>query len=107
VGNNAVVGQVRRLDGPLGRDVVLYHDEIVVTRRTDRSFVNALEHAAGLITAEGGRDSHGYLLAMEQGLPAIVGVDNVDELQDGDWIVLDAQQGVVLERQGLRTGLPG
>jgi pyruvate kinase len=105
VGSNVVVGRVRRLDGPLGKDVVLYHDEIVVTRKTDRSFVPMLEHAAGLITAEGGRDSHGYLLAAEQGLPTIVGADNIDALHEGDWIVLDAPQGVVLERQGLRTHL--
>ena len=106
VGSNAVMGRVRRLEGPLGKDVVLYHDEIVVTRRTDRSFVHLLEHAAGLITAEGGQDSHGYLLAAEQGLPTIVGADNVDALQEGNWIVLDAEQGVVLERQGMRTNPP-
>jgi len=104
VGSNTVMGRVRRLDGPLGKDVVLYHDEIVVTKKTDRSFVPVLEHAAGLITAEGGLGSHGYLLAAEQGLPTIVGADNIDALQDGDWIVLDAKEGVVVERQGMRAG---
>jgi pyruvate kinase len=105
VGSNVVMGRVRRLDGPLSRDVVLYHDEIIVTRKTDRSFVPMLEHAAGLITVEGGRDSHGYLLAVEHGLPTIVGADNMDALQEGNWIVLDAQQGLVLERQGVRAHL--
>ena len=103
MGSNTVMGRVRRLDGPLGKDVVLYHDEIVVTEKTDRSFVPVLEHAAGLVTAEGGLGSHGYLLAAEQGLPTIVGADNIDALRDGDWVVLDAKEGVVVERQGIRA----
>ena len=104
VGGNVVMGRVRRLDGPLGKDVMLYHDEIVVTQKTDRSFVPVLEHATGLITTEGGLGSHGYLLAAEQGLPAIVGADNIDTLHNGEWIVLDAKVGVVVEREGMRTG---
>lgn len=103
VGSNTVMGRVRRLEGPLARDVVLYHDEIVVAEKTDRSFVPVLEHAAGLITAQGGLGSHGYLLAAEQGLPAIVGADTIDALHEGEWIVLDAREGVVVERQGMRT----
>lgn len=97
-GTDVIEGRVRRLDAPLADDTVLYHDEIVVTQGTDRSFVQVLEHAAGLITAEGGQDSHGYLLAMEQGLPAVVGVGGIDAFQEGKWIVLDAQRGVVIER---------
>jgi pyruvate kinase len=102
VGNNKVVGRVRRLDGPLSNDVELHHDEIIVTHKTDRSFVPVLERATGLITAEGGPDSHGYVLAAEQGLPAIVGVNNIDALQDGQWVVLDAKKGLVVERQWMR-----
>ena len=104
VGRNKAVGRVRHLEGPLAHGVELHHDEIVVTKKTDRSYVRVLEHAAGLITQEGGSDSHGYLLAAEQGLPTIVGVDEIDQLQDGQWIVLDAQNGVVIERLGLRSG---
>jgi pyruvate kinase len=100
VGRDTVSGRVRRLDGPLEENEVLHRDEIVVTRKTDRTFVHLLQHAAGLVTAEGGAESHGYLLAAEQDMPAIVGVDNIDVLGDGDWIVLDARKGTVLERRG-------
>ncbi len=100
VGRDTVPGRVRRLDGPLDEHVVLHRDEIVVTGKTDRTFVHILQHAAGLVTAEGGAESHGYLLAAEQDLPAIVGVENIDALQDGEWIVLDARKGTVLERRG-------
>lgn len=100
VGRDTVSGRVRRLEGPVGEHIVLHRDEIVVTRRTDRTFVHLLQHAAGLVTAEGGAESHGYLLAAEQDLPAIVGADDIDVLGDGDWIVLDAKRGTVLERKG-------
>lgn len=99
VGRDTASGRVRRLDGPLGEHTVLHRDEIVVTNKTDRTFVHLLQHAAGLITTEGGTESHGYLLAAEHDLPAIVGADNIDVLQDGDWVVLDARKGVVLEHK--------
>lgn len=105
VGTSKLVGRVRRLAGPMSADVVVHQDEIVVTDKTDRSYVEGLQHAAGLITAEGGVDSHGYVLAVEQDLPAIVGADNIDALPDGLWVVLDAQNGAVLERQAMRPGL--
>lgn len=106
VGTGSLVGRVRRLEGPLSEDVVVHQDEIVVTTRTDRTFLRELEHAAGLITADGGLNSHGYVLAVEQNLPAIVGVDDIDALREGQWVVLDASNGVALESQGLRPGLP-
>lgn len=105
VGSGKLVGRVRRLEGPLSEDVLVYQDEIVVTTKTDRTFVPCLEHAAGLITADGGLNSHGYVLAVEQNLPAIVGADHIDALQEGQWIVLDASNGVALERHGMRPGL--
>jgi pyruvate kinase len=100
VGRDTVSGRVRRLEGPISEHEVLHRDEIVVTRKTDRTFVHILQHAVGLITAEGGAESHGYLLAAEQDLPAVVGIDAIDVLGDGDWIVLDARKGTVLERRG-------
>ena len=104
VGSDRVVGRVRRLSSPLPDGIILHHDEIVVTDKTDRTFVRALENAAGLITSEGGQECHSYLLAAEQGLPAVIGAPSLDALHDGDWVVLDAQNGVVFERQGLRPG---
>lgn len=102
VGQQVVPGRVRRLEGPLTEPVVLQRDEIVVTHKTDRTFVHLLQHAAGLITAEPGPESHGYLLAAEHDLPAVVGIDNIEALQDGDWILLDASKGQVMESQGAR-----
>ena len=102
VGNSRVVGRVRRLEGPLTPEMAVHSDEIIVAHKTDRTFVHVLDHAAGLITAEDGSESHGYLLAAEQGRPALVGVSNLDALQEGQWIVLDAHRGVITNHQGMR-----
>jgi len=99
LGSQVVQGRVRRLEGPLEDLIVLHRDEIIVTQQTDRTFTSLLQRAAGLVTVEEGVESHGYMVAVEQGLPALVGVDNIDALQDGDWIVLDTAHGQVVEHQ--------
>ncbi|MEA3334910.1 MAG: pyruvate kinase [Chloroflexota bacterium] len=99
VGSEIATGQVRRLQSPLAGDVELTDDEIAVTDSTDRSFINALSQAAGLITSTGGVDnSHCALLASELGLPAILGIgEDIDALEEGQWIKMDAEKGVVTE----------
>ncbi len=99
LGNQTVQGRVRRLEGPLEDHIAVHHDEIVVTQQTDRTFTYLLQRAAGLITVEEGAESHGYMVAVEQGLPALVGADTIDALQDGDWILLDTAQGKVFEHR--------
>lgn len=103
VGADMVVGRVRRLEGPLSQDVKVDYDEIVVTTKTDRSFVKPLRNAAGIVSADSGEGSHCHLLALELGLPAVVGADNIDVLQEGQWIVLDADRGEIKERLDVRT----
>ncbi len=103
VGSNTVVGRVRRLEGPIIQPVDVDSDEIIVTTRTDRSFVAVLRRVSGLISSEGQPGAHCHLLAQELGLPAVIGVgDNLDAFLDGQWIVLDSERGVVTERLGMR-----
>jgi len=92
LGDKVIRGRVRRLEGPLPRGLRLDPDEIAVAARTDRTFVEAVQRAGGLIVAEQGIDSHGSLLAVEFGVPAVVGVgeETVAALQDGQEITLDA-----------------
>ncbi len=102
VGTSVVMGRVRRLEGPLSDEVRVDYDEIVVTSKTDRTFVRPLRGAAGLISADRGADSHCRLLAVELGLSAIVGVDNLDRFVDGQWVVLHPELGIVAERSDVR-----
>ncbi len=100
LGQRRVIGRVRRLDPPFPADMRLVDpDEIVVTPCTDRTFVPVLRRAAGLVTADPNPDSHCRLLALEMGLPAVVGIrEGVEALPDGMQIVLDAKRGLVFER---------
>lgn len=99
LGSHVIQGRVRRLEGPLEEQVALNRDEIIVTQKTDRTFIPLFPRAAGLITVEEGAESHGYIVAVEQGLPALMGLDNIDALEDGAWIVLDTAQGQVFEHR--------
>jgi len=74
-------------------------DEIIVTERTDRTFLPSLHRSLGLITADTGANSHCRLVALEIGLPAVVGVtEGIDVFEDGMHIVMDAKRGLVYER---------
>lgn len=55
------------------------------------------EHIRGIVTAHGGKYSHGAILARSLGIPAIVGVEKVMlETSNGALAILDGDAGVVL-----------
>ncbi|OQA44041.1 MAG: Pyruvate kinase [Chloroflexi bacterium ADurb.Bin325] len=94
-----VIGRVRRLEAPVAPDVVIKPDEIVVTSHTDRTFLDVLHKALGLITTDARPGAHCRLAALELGLPTIVGVqESIDTLTDGMHIVMDTKRGLVYER---------
>jgi pyruvate kinase len=99
LGERRVIGRVRRLSPPLDLSVRVDPDEIVVTPRADPTFVPVLRRAAGLVTADAAEDSYSRLLALEIGIPAVVGVgDDIEALRDGLGVVLDAEWGVIYDR---------
>lgn len=54
-------------------------------------------HIRGIVTAHGGKYSHGAILARSLGIPAIVGIDQVmQETSNGALAILDGDAGVVL-----------
>ena len=92
-----VVGRVRHL----GATVTISPDEIdpdeiLVVDRSDRTLVPLARRAAGLITQQGGHGCHAHTLAMELGIPAIVGVkDALVNLPDGSVITMDTGRGLI------------
>jgi phosphohistidine swiveling domain-containing protein len=55
-----------------------------------------VRRAAGLITQQGGPSCHAYLLAMELGIPAIVGVENaLERLTEGMEITMNTKRGLI------------
>lgn len=70
--------------------------QIIITGMTNKNYLPALEKAAGLVTEEGGLTSHGAIVAINLGKPAIVGVENALEiLKNGEMITVDAIRGLI------------
>jgi len=70
--------------------------QIIITGMTNINYLPALEKAAGLVTEEGGLTSHGAIVAINLGKPAIVGVENALEiLKNGEMITVDAIRGLI------------
>jgi pyruvate kinase len=108
LGERRVIGRVRRLSPPLDPSVRVDPDEIVVTPRTDQTFIPVLRRAAGLVTADAAEDSYSRLLALEIGIPAVVGIgDDMEALQDSMEVVLDADWGVIYDRPPALTHVEG
>ena len=99
LGERRVFGRVRRLEPPCDPSLRVDPDEIVVVSNTDRTCIPVLRRAAGLVTSAGATDSHARLIALELGLPAVIGIrEGVEALPDGMEVVLDARRGVIYER---------
>ena len=71
-------------------------DQILIAKTTDSSYMPAIEKSAALITEEGGLTSHGAIVAINLGKPAIVGVERaVDLIKPGEMITVDAIRGLI------------
>nr|WP_290666147.1 pyruvate kinase [Ardenticatena sp.] len=98
IGHQVVTGRVRRLESPVDPHLLVDASDIIVTSKTDRSFIDVAQRAAGLISEQEGMNTHSAILAIELGLPAVVGAKDATKiLQDGQIVTIDARQGVVYE----------
>lgn len=72
--------------------------DIVVVTGTDRTFVPAISKAAGIITEQRGLTSHPAILALELGIPCVLGAENaMDLLGDGMIVTIDGGRGLVYQ----------
>ncbi len=70
--------------------------EILVTSMTRPDMIIAMEKAAGIITDEGGVTCHAAVISRELNIPCIIGTKTATEiLKNGDYIELDADNGIV------------
>ena len=99
LGQREVAGRILRIQLPLnGEEVVVGPHDIIYVDRVDQNYFQLLQRAGGLITREGGLDSLGAVVAMEIGLPAVIGVEgSLDELVNGAPVVLDSTSGQVIQ----------
>lgn len=95
IGKSAVFGSAAVIKEPSELSEV-QEGQIIVTGATDSSFLPALERAAAVVTEEGGLTSHGAILALHLGKPAIVGAEKATRLIcSGDPITVDSTRGLV------------
>jgi len=107
-----IVGQVAAKGTGIGRLVAtgiarVVHDgdeaaqkikegDILVTKSTDFDYMGAMEKAAALITEEGGLTSHAAIVAINLGIPAVVGVSDVlTKIPDGAVVTVDGTRGQI------------
>lgn len=73
--------------------------QILVIPKTSNAVLPLLKTAAGIITEEGGADSHAAIVGMTLDIPVIVGAQNATAvLKSGIAITMDAEKGLVMAR---------
>ena len=93
---------VKNLLGICTEAFSLDQDAIVVAKDLTPSDTAALDkqHVLGFLTEEGGATSHTAIIARTLEIPAIVGVEGVDSLQNGDIVLFDGERGEVYRNPG-------
>ena len=71
-------------------------DCILVLKNSDKDYTPALEKAAAVIVEAGGLTSHAAVIGIANGIPVIVGAENVTALvQDNELITIDSRRGII------------
>lgn len=69
---------------------------ILVTTATNNSMLDAMRHAAAIITDEAGMNSHAAIVGLTLDKPVIVGTSGATNiLQDGQHVSVDSKHGIV------------
>ena len=87
-----LLGAETDLTGMSGRAIIMAHD--LTPADTVELEVNKI---MGFATARGGKTSHTGIMARSLGIPALVGVDKLEDcIHDGDLVVLDGLSGKIV-----------
>jgi len=71
-------------------------DCILVLKNSDKDYTPAFEKAAAVIVEAGGLTSHAAVVGIANGIPVIVGAENVTALvQDNELITIDSRRGII------------
>ena len=88
-----VRGAVRLVDDP---STPFERGEILVTERTDPSWVMLFPAAAGILVERGSLLSHAAIVSREMGIPSVVAIDGLTTwLRSGDVVEFDGASGLV------------
>jgi pyruvate kinase len=96
IGNRAVIGKVRICRKPEEAKAKISTGDILVAVNTDRDFIPGIQKAGAIITEDGGLTSHAAVVAINLGIPVVVGVGGATEiLRDGGTITVDSMRGLI------------
>ncbi|SDX19589.1 pyruvate kinase [Paenibacillus sp. CF384] len=100
IGSQSATGKVVVARTPQEAIAKTTEGSILVTVSTDREYMPAIQKAAAVITEQGGITSHAAIVALNLGIPVILGVQNALELlQDGSEVTVYAEVGVIYSGQ--------
>ena len=75
--------------------------DILVIPKTSNALMDLLKEASGIITEQGGMDSHAVIVGLTLGIPVLCDVENATSiLKNGTTVTLDTARGMVY------TGIP-
>lgn len=75
--------------------------DILVIHETNNSLMRLLKSAGGIITENGGKDSHAAVVGLTLDIPVIVGAENATQiLKSGTTVTIDAKKGIVSAKVG-------
>lgn len=89
---------LQRLSGTIAKPLSLPEEAVLVASDLKPSELISLDatRLAAILLAQGGATSHVALLAAAMGVPALVAIgDELLEISDGAWLVVDAEEGIL------------
>ncbi|SEO22889.1 pyruvate kinase [Paenibacillus sp. OV219] len=100
IGSQSATGKVVVARTPQEAIAKTTEGSILVTVSTDKEYMPAISKAAAVITEQGGITSHAAIVALNLGIPVILGVQNALELlHDGSEVTVYAEVGVIYSGQ--------
>lgn len=93
--SDKVTGRIKIIKNPKLKTKIK-KNAILVTFRTDPSFIPIVKNFSAIIADEGGITSHAAIISREFKIPCIVGTQNATEiLKDGDLVEMDMKKGKI------------
>ena len=103
IGSGTVSGRVRLALSP-GDSSKIEQGDILVIQDTTAEDLDAIRHAAGIVTESPAESSHAAVIAQRLGIPIISGVPNATrDLRQGEVVTLQIRDGLVHRGTGVNT----
>lgn len=96
IGEEAVVG--RAVVAASAEEAIknATEDCVLVVKSTDKDYMPAIEKASALVVEAGGLTSHAAVVGIAQGIPVVVGAENITTLvENGEVITVDSRRGII------------